>query len=369
MSSGEGHPWLRRLVRSNQSPQPMNFTERLVIANMQTKRSEATRLRGTRVEAYKQDMAPSIPTRHSPLQRGQRVYPLTMIEEGQEILLALASLRFATGSQIQRIIFDRTAVSPRMARHRATRSLRRLFDAGYLRRVSVFAPSSTGRMSMQIVNVLSASGARVIGLDPRWVRTRAPKDGQVLTHDFWLVELGVLAMEGCPKGLAITTWWDDRLLSGRKRQGSFSLATIPDGLLIVQQLGTGKLFPSFLELDLGTESVVGTSSGRRDFARKIEGYLAYTPASFAEEFGISAAPIVLTVTESEWRMGSLMEVTVRLGGGGRFWFSTLDRLRNNVGSDHAQAGADSARYGPFWTSNWQTSLHDGWRSFAARCGV
>jgi hypothetical protein len=297
-------------------------------------------------------------------------YPLALIEEGETILLALASLRFATGLQIQRIIFNRTAVSERMARHRATRSLRRLFDAGLIRRVSVFAPSAaSGRLARQVVNVLSATGARVIGVEPRWVRSRAPKDHQVLTHEYWLMELAVLAMEGCPPPLSITTWWDDRMLAARRRQQHMTLPNIPDALLVVQHLESGKLFPSFIELDLGTESVAGSSSGRRDFARKIEGYLEYLGTEFQAEFGIPAVPVILIVADSERRMGSLMEVTARLGGGGRFWFSTLDRLRHDVGSDYAQAGSNSGRYGPFWASNWQTSLHDGWRSLAARCGA
>lgn len=290
-----------------------------------------------------------------------------MIEEGDEILLALASLRFATGNQIQRIIFNHSSTT-HMARHRSTRSLRRLFDAGFIRRVSVFAPSaSSSRMSMQLVNVLSPAGARAVGVEPRWIRNRAPKDGQVLSHEFWLMELAVLAMEGCPTQLAITTWWDDRILAGRKRQGSMSLPNIPDGLLVVQNLDTDKLFPSFVELDLGTESVAGYSSHRRDFARKIEGYLEYLQGPFQAEFGIEAAPIVLIVAESERRLESLRASTKRLGGGGRYWFTTLDRLRNDGVLESQQTSDSAALQCPFWAANWQTTVDDGWRSLAGRC--
>lgn len=306
--------------------------------------------------------------RQSSIQRAQRTYPLAQIEAGEVVLLALASLRFATASQLQRIIFNSTAKSERMARHRATRTPRRLFDSGYLERIPVFAPSaSTGRLTRLLVHALSASGARAIGVDPRWVRQRRPKPDQVLAHEFWLMEMATLAMEGCPSPLSISTWWDDRVLSARKRQGEFTLPNIPDGLLVVRNETSGKDFPSFIELDLGTESVSARTRGRRDFARKIEGYLEYLDGGFAQEFGIAAVPIILVITESERRLASLLETTARLGGKGRFWFTTLPRLRG-MGNDELEADSESPQ-GPFWAQSWRTSLNDGWRSLAARCGL
>src|SRR5579884_2444813 len=170
----------------------------------------------------------SSPTRRSPLKRHATTrYPLSAIDAGQRIVQVVGSLRFATATQLRRAIFDRGSASPRQARYRATKSLRRLFDSGYLRRVQVFCPSAASdRLSLQVVNVLSATGARAIGLDPWLARTRAPKPRSVLSHDFWLVELGVLAFEGCPAGLAITHWWNDRVLAARKRKGQLSLPTI-----------------------------------------------------------------------------------------------------------------------------------------------
>lgn len=298
---------------------------------------------------YKRDMTRPLPARTSPLVRSRTShYPLDLIEEGSVILLALASLRFATGTHIQRVVFNRMSSTPRQARHRSTRSLRRLFDAGYLSRVSVFAPSaSSGQVSMQIVTVLSAKGATAIGLEPRWARSRAPKEREVLSHAFCLVELAVCAMEGWPEPLSITTWWDDRVLAGRRRRGQLSLPNIPDGLLVVENLSTGKLFPSFIEVDMGTESVSAHSHARRDFARKIEGYLEYLGRAFRSDFGIQAPPIVLIVTDSERRMESLRTTTQRLGGGGRFWFSTLARLRKSGVMDGQQTIDSAARQGPY----------------------
>jgi len=143
-------------------------------------------------------MAPPLPARTSPLNRNRRTqYPVDQVEHGLDILTVLASLRFATGSQLQRIIFNQESDTPRQGRHHATRAIRRLFDSGYLKRIVVFAPSATsGLLSRQLVHVLSPLGARAVGVEPRWMRTRAPKEREVLTHDFWLVELAVLSMGG-----------------------------------------------------------------------------------------------------------------------------------------------------------------------------
>jgi len=312
-----------------------------------------------------------LPARTSPLSRNRRTqYPVDQIEHGLDILTVLASLRFATGSQLQRIIFNQESDTPRQARHHATRAMRRLFDAGYLRRIVVFAPSaSSGLLSRQIVHVLSPLGARTVGVELRWVHSRAPKTREVLTHAFWLVDLAVLAMEGCPEPLAMVTWWDDRVLAGRKRKRLLSLPNIPDGLLVVENLSNGKLFPCLVELDLGTESVASPARGRRDFSRKIEGYLDYMGSAFRQDFDLNAPPIVLIVTESERRLESLRATTQRLGGGGRFWFASLPRLREHERPNQRNGYDSAAPGGPFWASNWQTAVNDEWRSLAARCGV
>lgn len=289
-----------------------------------------------------------------------------MIEHGELVLQLLVWVRFANGKQIERAVFTHDAVSPRMARHRATRSVRRLFDAGLIRRVSVFAPSSTGRMSMQLVNVLSAAGAQVVGVDPGWIRRRAPNDGAILVHDFHLVETAIQAMAGCPQPLEVVQWWDDRMLMSLKRRGELSLATVPDGLLVVRHPETAKIFPSFVEVDLGSESIQGQTGSRRDVARMIEGYIDYLHGGNLNELGIASPGIVLIISDSERRLQSLRQLTRDLGGGGRFWFSTLSRI-GSVEADIQPLFA--GREGPFWAQNWQTAHDDGVRSLAARCGL
>jgi len=316
-------------------------------------------------------MARSSPSRKSPLIRQTTTrYPLSAIDQGAWVLAMLGGLRFATAIQVRRAVFEQESGSLRQARYRATKTLRRLFDAGFINRVQVFCPSaSADDLSLQVVQTLSALGARTIGIDPKLARSRAPKARAVLTHDFWLTELGVLALEGCPDGLAITHWWNDRVLSARKRKGQLSLPTIPDALLVVRNLKTGKDHPGLVELDLGTESVTSRGRARADFSRKIEGYVDYLGAPFRTDFGIDAPPIVLIVTDSDRRLASLKATTARLGGGGRFWFAPLSRLRGLDGSPPPANVASAARQGAFWGSNWSVPNHEGSRSLATRCGL
>ena len=306
--------------------------------------------------------------RHSPLVRQTTTrYPLPSIDQGERVLAILGSLRFATTIQLRRAVYDALVETPRQARYRATKALRRLFDAGFTNRVQVFCPSAASdQLSLQFVHALSPAGARMIGFDPNLARSRAPKPRSVLAHDFWLTELAVMAMEGCPSELAITHWWNDRVLSARKRKGQLSLPTIPDGLLFVRNLRTGNDYPCLMELDLGTESVTSRGRTRADFAGKIEGYLGYLGALFRSDFGIDATPIVLIVADSDRRATSLMTTVERMGGAGRFWVAPLASLR---GFDPAASEASASRKGRFWGISWRVPHDRALRSLRTRCGV
>lgn len=311
------------------------------------------------------------PTRRSSVVRQpHRRFPLGSIDQGHRVLAVVGSLRFATNIQVRRAIFDAASTTPRQSRYRATKALRQLFDGGHLDRVQVFCPSaSSDHLSLQVVNTLSSAGARALGIDPSLVRGRAPRPRSVLSHDYWLVELGVLAFAGCPPPLTTTHWWNDRVLAARKRKGQLSLPTIPDALLVARNGATGKDYPCLVELDLGTEAVTARGRMRTDFAHKIEGYLEYLGPTFRQDFGIAAPPIVLIVVNSERRLISLRETTRKAGGRGRFWFTTLERVRGNVPPNGGLDGSSAAREAPFWGSCWQTADDPGWRSLAARCEV
>jgi hypothetical protein len=295
--------------------------------------------------------------------------PLAAIDEGLQTLQIIGSLRFATAIQLRRTIFDRGSASARQARSRATRTLRQLFDAGYIHRVPVFAPSAISDViGRQIIHTLAAPGAAAIGLTPRLARSRAPRAGSVLAHDYWLVELGVLAIGGCPAPLTVSHWWNDRVLAARKRKGQLSLATVPDALLVAHHPGLNRDFPWLIELDLGTETVQSTRR-RPDVTTKIEGYLDYSGPAFQHEFGMRGTPVVLFVTDSEPRLRSLKAAARRAAARGRMWFTTLERIRGRGAQDDVGPESSIERHSPFWATNWEASTDGEWRNPAVRCGL
>jgi len=277
-------------------------------------------------------------------------------------LEVVGSLGPTTSIQLQRAVFAPVSRSPRQARSRATRSLRQLFDAGLLNRIAVLAPSAaSGQLSRQVVHALSGAGGRALGLDPKLIRGRSPKPGTVLDHQFWLSELGVLALEGCPPPLELTRCWNDRVLAARKRKGQLSLSVIPDALLVIHHPTTGKDFPCLVELDLGTESLRSRPGTRRDIFTKLTAYLSYEPAVFRQEFGVAGKPIVLLVFDSQARLASVRTLIHELGGGGRFWLATMSQLRQASGRA-APLGANA-----FWGQVWQTPRDSSIRSLTQRC--
>jgi hypothetical protein len=92
------------------------------------------------------------------------------------------------------------------------------------------------------------------------------------------------------------------------------------------------------------------TSGRaptRDWTAKIERYLTYFAGPFHVDplwTGIAEPPRILTLTTSEQRLGSLVQATANVGGDGRFWFATLERLRG-----------DREPIATFWDAPWRVA--------------
>src|SRR6476660_6572176 len=107
---------------------------------------------------------PSAPSRQPVLRRQPIQRPLSAIDLGMRTLEVVGSIGPTTSIQLQRAVFSPVSHSPRQARSRATRSLRQLFDAGFLTRIRVLAPSAaSGLLSRQVVHALSGAGARALG--------------------------------------------------------------------------------------------------------------------------------------------------------------------------------------------------------------
>lgn len=118
-----------------------------------------------------------------------------------------------------------------------------------------------------------------------------------------------------------------------------------------------------MEIDLGTETVRARSPHRLDWRTKMQGYLQYLEEHYRDEFGLEALPVVLTVTGSARRLEHLLAATAEVGGGGRFWFTTIDALLASA-SKPPPEGPEGAFLAPVWRVPTSSQL----RSLASRWG-
>ncbi len=311
--------------------------------------------------------------------------PPSVIERGTQILTLLDSHLYLTNDQIEILLFRRGPTvtgkvrSPKGAAYAANTALRRLFDAGYVDRIPVFLPGAKSHtVRPHYLNVLSTWGARVAadllkqeGRTPRWRRSLLPHPWQPLLHGSWIRQFAVTGRAACEAhGWRWWSWFDDRQLAALKKEHGARFTAVPDGFFVITNPNTGKDFPHFLEIDLGTETVSARSPGRLDWRGKVASYLDYAERHFREQFGLNALPIIQTVTESEQRLAHLLAATGAAGGGGRFWFTTLERLFSPTGvqGDHESRASDALE-GAFWASIWQVPTSSHSRSLARRCGA
>jgi hypothetical protein len=105
-------------------------------------------------------------------------------------------------------------------------------------------------------------------------------------------------------------------------------AIVPDGYF---HLDTGSHdYHHFLEVDLRTVVGKATRWGRRDWARKIQAYIAYFDSGLYQQRYETTSLRILTVTTGERRLRNLQEITERVGGRKRFWFTTFDELTSET---------------------------------------
>jgi hypothetical protein len=78
---------------------------------------------------------------------------------------------------------------------------------------------------------------------------------------------------------------------------------------------------------MGTTTGMYAKYGRRDWARKVVACIEYyRSGKYQERYGTRSMR-VLTVTTSDHRLANLKAVTEKVGGKGRFWFTTFERVR------------------------------------------
>jgi hypothetical protein len=135
--------------------------------------------------------------------------------------------------------------------------------------------------------------------------------------------------------LEITKWLDDHTLrqQGRpdyvtlrtKEGGLQKVAIVPDGYFVLESQRSSHR--QFLEIDMGTTTGMYAKYGRRDWARKVAAYLQYyRSGKYIERFGGRSMRVV-TVSTSDRRLANLKAVTEKVGGKGRFWFTTFEKAQ------------------------------------------
>lgn len=267
---------------------------------------------------------------------------LSVVPRDIAICNAVYEYRAMIASQIQQLLFPARNGNMRSMLVQTQDRLKRLFHHGYLARDEQPVKLSEGRLPL--VYFLEKKGASLLA-DQLGVEVGAldwtPRHNAggashlfinhlLRTNDVRVALTAALQQAN----YLLVRWLDDRTLKRQHWKDYVSIAE-PDGRLVQRaivpdgyvQFSDGQYqYHQFLEVDLAT--VVGRSSvvGRRDWAQKVQTYLAYYETGGYQARYESTSLRVLTVTTSQERLAHLKSVTEEAGGRSRFWFTTFAEL-------------------------------------------
>lgn len=284
---------------------------------------------------------------------GDRLPALQLTPRDLAILHGVYVCRALTTPQIQRWFFGEAPENRRGPTVRCQTRLARLFHHGYLYRDEQATRLREGRQPL--VYFLDRRGAEVVAgylhvplRDLDWQpRDNAAGAGQLfLTHLLKTNDVRIaLELAAAQSEWQIDPWLDERSLRRRQMKDRVELpdgqgrtrqmAVVPDGYFAL--LRPDIAFYHFVEIDLRTTIGLSGRADRRDWARRIQAYVAYhRSGQYQARYG-SDTFRVLTVTTDRQRLSHLKTITERVGGKARFWFTTFAAL--------AQANALTA---PIW---------------------
>jgi hypothetical protein len=265
---------------------------------------------------------------------------LRLTQRDLAIIQVVYEYRALTTPQIEQLLF----ASGNRKETRCRKRLRRLYDHGYLWRDEQPTKLSQGRAPL--VYRLDTKGADLLaelwGLECRDLDWH-PRDNTLsdpfLNHLLRTNDVRVaIAVAAAKHSFILEEWRDDKTLKSHHWKDSVVIkddqgreqkaAIVPDGYFRLSVKGEGQQHAAhfFLEVDLRT--VVGQASrwGRRDWARKVQAYLAYyNSGQYQQRYGAEKGR-VLTVTTGDRRLKNLKAITEDAGGRKRFWFTTFERL-------------------------------------------
>ena len=289
---------------------------------------------------------PSPPRRpriyHDPLMAKPK--PLESIQQLFPCLMALNQHRWLTNSQVSDLLFrgqisitgeERSIAAAQRAAN--AMCLIRLKDRELLTRLTLFRSGPSFPFAYP-VNTLTATGAQLLAnhfADAGRTTAIRPLTKKLpfhtMDHEIAVRDVAIqLERASVDQGWDFIYYQGDEDFEAHKKQ-DYSGEMIPDGFFLIRH--EGRLLPHFLEVDMGSETVVSGGSGgsitTKDWQTKFTRYLDYLPRHQRDGFlsGAESNPVVLTVTTSNRRMESLRKAAVDAGCRGMFWFTTFENLR------------------------------------------
>lgn len=225
--------------------------------------------------------------------------------------------------------------------------LLQLHHHGYLERHE--QPERPSRGRKDLIYLLSRKGVRLL---TKWLGLSASDmpyytydpeasdnffDHLVLRNNFWIA----LKLASDKKGTTIVTWLTEHYFRRKSLKvplghGSTGDRTKPAGLqpddyfhLQTEQVNNSN-YHRFVEIDRGKETVNSRDERYKSWKHKIELYTTYYDSGkYFERFGAKGMA-VLTVTTTQTRLQNLIRATEQAGGGGRFWFTTFDKVTSET---------------------------------------
>lgn len=259
----------------------------------------------------------------------------------KQIVEAVYDYEALTPQQISDLFFApvQTVQTPPPS-SRCLHRLKLLYQYGFLEREERPQLLTLGRRAFDYR--LTARGAELVALmrgitveELGWSKSK-PVSPLFLDHLITGNEVRVQIVRAAARhGYTIETWLDEKTLkrqqtdtvmltspSGRKQKA----AVVPDGYFHLHT--PTDHYHQFLEVDLRTVTGRSETWERRTWARKVQAYLAYYRSGRYQERYHTKSLRILTVTTGAKRLANLKEITEGEGGEARFWFTTLEQVRD-----------------------------------------
>ncbi len=261
--------------------------------------------------------------RRSRHQREATTQAITLTERDLDLFEALYKRRAATAEQLAGLLFGKPLNSYLRTR------LASLFHQQYLRRRFLMTPY--GIAPSKIIHLLDRKGGRLLA-EKRGYMVKSTSEYDTLSQDFLehslaITDIEVALLNGCRSlNYILKVWQWERFIkadydtisvgNGKPhavQPDSYAAITIPHKLLSTTT-------HYLVEMDRGTEA-------RRQFEPKIPTYIAYFRSRECRaRYGTNKLR-VLIVTTSPRRLANIKKITESADGKSRFWFTTLDQLK------------------------------------------